>query len=133
MTVEDIHYSEESREALAFGSLRLSRVDITEIDNYSTNDLFIYRADNPEKIEHLAPKEYQILWMLIGANGGFVTLTRILDFIYDNDEEDAPLSNVIEVYVSRVRKKIKKITERVKIEGRIRFGYRLREVNPFLP
>ncbi len=52
----------------------------------------------------LAAKEYALVELLALHRGKLVTRTKIYDHIYD--ERDATLSNVVDVYVSNVRKKL---------------------------
>jgi len=52
----------------------------------------------------LAPKEYALVELLILHRGQLVTRTMIYDHIYD--ETDDSLSNVVDVYVSNIRKKL---------------------------
>jgi len=52
----------------------------------------------------LAPKEYALVELLVLHRGRLVTRTMIYDHIYD--ETDDSLSNVVDVYVSNIRKKL---------------------------
>jgi two-component system OmpR family response regulator len=52
----------------------------------------------------LAPKEYALVELLALHRGKLVTRTMIYDHIYD--ETDDSLSNVVDVYVSNIRKKL---------------------------
>jgi len=52
----------------------------------------------------LTPKEYALLELLALNRGKLVTRTMIYDHIYD-DEEDT-LSNVVDVYVANLRRKL---------------------------
>ena len=52
----------------------------------------------------LAPKEYALVELLALNRGKLVTRTMIYDHIYD--ETDDSLSNVVDVYVSNIRKKL---------------------------
>lgn len=54
----------------------------------------------------LAPKEYTLLELLVLNRGSLVTRSMIYDHIYD--ESDPTFSNVVDVYVSNVRKKLGK-------------------------
>jgi|GEM_PF-7107014 DNA-binding response OmpR family regulator len=56
--------------------------------------------------EHLTKKEFQVLWLLNRANGGLVDRGEIEQFLYEDADKDSPLSNTIEAFISRVRKKI---------------------------
>lgn len=52
----------------------------------------------------LAPKEYALLEFLALHRGSLVTRSTLYEHIYD--EQDATMSNVVDVYVSSVRKKL---------------------------
>jgi two-component system OmpR family response regulator len=52
----------------------------------------------------LAPKEYALLEFLALHRGTLVTRSKLYEHIYD--EEDATMSNVVDVYVASVRKKL---------------------------
>ncbi len=52
----------------------------------------------------LSPKEYALVEYLAHHRGALVTRTMIYDHIYD--DEDETLSNVLDVYVSRIRKRL---------------------------
>jgi len=52
----------------------------------------------------LAPKEYALVELLALNRGKLVTRTKIYEHIYD--ETDDSLSNVVDVYVSNIRKKL---------------------------
>jgi two-component system, OmpR family, response regulator len=52
----------------------------------------------------LSPKEYALVWYLALRPGRVISQSALFEHIYD--EDDAAGSNVIEVYVSRIRKKL---------------------------
>ena len=52
----------------------------------------------------LAPKEYALLEFLAMHRGELVTRAMLYDHIYD--EEDATMSNVVDVYVAAIRRKL---------------------------
>jgi two-component system OmpR family response regulator len=52
----------------------------------------------------LAPKEFALVELLAFNRGKLVTRTAIYEHIYD--ENDSSLSNVVDVYVSNIRKKL---------------------------
>ncbi|MCI0339613.1 MAG: response regulator transcription factor [Planctomycetales bacterium] len=56
------------------------------------------------KLVDLAAKEYALVELLALHRGKLVTRTKIYDHIYD--QSDPTLSNVVDVYVSNVRKKL---------------------------
>jgi len=58
------------------------------------------------KAVELAPKEYAILELLALRRGTLVTRTMIYDHVYDEDGDT--LSNVVDVYVAALRRKLGK-------------------------
>jgi two-component system OmpR family response regulator len=55
-------------------------------------------------VVELSPKEYALVEYLAHHRGALVTRTMIYEHIYD--DEDESLSNVLDVYVSRIRKRL---------------------------
>jgi DNA-binding response OmpR family regulator len=76
-----------------------------------------------EEKTRLTNKEYQMLEMLITADGGIISVERFMDKIwgYDSDTEQ----NVVWVYVSYLRKKLSGIGSKVEIEAHRNLGYSL--------
>ncbi len=92
--------------------------------------MYLSERDSDVVIEgehiHLTPKEYQILWLLNSREGQFVTEDEMRQFLYDDEEVDAPLGNVVEAVVSRLRKKLSTVEHNgVKITNEQRLGYKL--------
>lgn len=77
--------------------LRLGAVEI------NTASRTVKRGGRPVE---LSPKEYALAELLALHRGELVTRTMIYDHIYD--ENDGTLSNVVDVYVSNLRKKLGK-------------------------
>ncbi len=77
---------------------------------------------NDQKVR-LTNKEFQMLEMLISADGGIVSVERLMDKIwgYDTDTEQ----NVVWVYVSYLRKKLSNLGSSVAIEAHRNLGYSL--------
>ena len=71
----------------------------------------------------LTNKEFQILEMLISADGGIISVDRFMDKIwgYDSDTEQ----NVVWVYVSYLRRKLEGLGSSVAIEAHRNLGYSL--------
>lgn len=71
----------------------------------------------------LTNKEFQMLEMLITADGGIISVDRFMDKIwgYDSDTEQ----NVVWVYVSYLRKKLSGLGSTVVIEAHRNLGYSL--------
>lgn len=55
---------------------------------------------------HLTPSEYQVLWLLNSRAGDYVSEDQIRQFIYDDEDVDAPLSETIDVFITRLRNKL---------------------------
>jgi DNA-binding response OmpR family regulator len=75
--------------------------------------------------ERLSPMEYQIIWLLVRAQGGCVTYDEMVYFIYDERMKDIPLANTIQVFICRLRKKLSSISQMVVIETFRSYGYNL--------
>jgi DNA-binding response OmpR family regulator len=71
----------------------------------------------------LTNKEFQMLEMLITADGGIISVEKFMDKIwgYDSDTEQ----NVVWVYVSYLRRKLSGIGSSVVIEAHRNLGYSL--------
>lgn len=82
---------------------------------------------NSSDHEDLSSTEYQILWLLIRASGNMITEEEMLNFIHDDDSKDAPVGNQVNVYISKLREKLNRLTRgTVKIETiRGLAGYRI--------
>lgn len=61
-----------------------------------------------EKEIKLTPTEYQILWILVRAQGGVVSEAEIESFLHEHkpEDRDLPLTNAIASNVTRVRRKL---------------------------
>ncbi len=94
----------ENREPV-FGSLRL---------DLETREAFV-----ENKSVELTKSEYQILWLLVRANGNIVSSEEIENFLYEDisDDQDGPLHNIIPVFLTRIRKKLDPLTE-----GKVKIG-----------
>ena len=73
----------------------------------------------------LTPKEFQLLHLLLRSPGTVITRTAIIDHIYDDDFD--AFSNVIDVFVSRLRKKLDAHGDSSLIHTVRGVGYVLRE------
>ena len=67
----------------------------------------------PRGFEILTPKEYQVLWLLVRGQGAVITPDEMMYFLYEETDEDLPLGNSIQVFITRARKKIGLVSERV--------------------
>ena len=75
-----------------------------------------------EKVR-LTNKEFQMLEMLISADGGIISVDRFMDKIWGYDSETE--QNVVWVYVSYLRRKLSGIGSSVAIEAHRNLGYSL--------
>ena len=79
-------------------------------------------ACGAEKVR-LTNKEFQMLEMLIEANGGIISVEKFMDKIWGYDSETE--QNVVWVYVSYLRRKLAGIGSSVAIEAHRNLGYSL--------
>jgi DNA-binding response OmpR family regulator len=73
----------------------------------------------------LSRYEFSILWLLVRAQGGFVNRDVISYFLYDDSDEDMPLSNTVEVFLCRLRKKLVEVSRQVRIINFRSYGFGL--------
>ena len=71
----------------------------------------------------LTAKEFQLLDMFVAARGKVLSRTRILNKIWGYDSD--PLTNVVDVYVQRLRRKLARLGSDVVIRTRRAEGYQL--------
>ena len=76
-----------------------------------------------EKSLRLTNKEFQMLEMLITADGGIISVERFMDKIWGYDSETE--QNVVWVYVSYLRRKLASLDSTVAIEAHRNLGYSL--------
>ena len=79
-------------------------------------------ACGAEKVR-LTNKEFQMLEMLISADGGIISVERFMDKIWGYDSETE--QNVVWVYVSYLRRKLATLGSSVVIEAHRNLGYSL--------
>jgi DNA-binding response OmpR family regulator len=106
----------------------LTKIDAGAMSTGVVGDLYIDFQDKkiigPKGSEVLPRWEYQIFWLLSRGPGSLITRDEMCYFMYDEDEaRDIPLGNAIEVYISRIRKRLQRISARVRIETHRSFGY----------
>jgi DNA-binding response OmpR family regulator len=75
-----------------------------------------------EKVR-LTNKEFQMLEMLITADGGIISVDKFMDKIWGYDSETE--QNVVWVYVSYLRRKLLGLGSSVRIEAHRNLGYSL--------
>ena len=63
-----------------------------------------HRVERDGEAVELTAREYALLELLVFQRGALVTRTAIYDHLYDDESET--LSNVVEVYVARLRRKL---------------------------
>ena len=76
-----------------------------------------------EQEVRLTNKEFQMLEMLITADGGIISVERFMDKIWGYDSETE--QNVVWVYVSYLRRKLAGVGSSVAIEAHRNLGYSL--------
>ena len=80
------------------------------------------------KVIYLSPNEFQIVWLLNRANGNFVTEAEITEFLYEDSDDDLPLSNVVASLVVRIRNKIRNEGLHLNVGFQRGFVYRLERI-----
>ena len=103
----------------------------SDVDNRITaGDLTLDRASfelsTPKAKVKLANKEFQMMEMLMSAPGHVISVETFMDHIWGFDTETE--SNVVWVYVSYLRKKLKALGTNVNIKAMRNAGYSL-EIN----
>ena len=101
----------KNREA-SFGPLRL--------------DLESKKAFVGNESVKLTNAEYQVLWLLVRANGAIVSSGEIENFLYEDipEDKDIPLHNTVQVFLSRIRNKLDPLTDgRIKLSTFRGIGY----------
>ena len=77
------------------------------------------------KMVSLSPKEFAILEFLMRNHGNVVTRTKLIEHVWDYNFDS--LSNVVDVFVAAVRKKIDKSSKKKLIHTIHGVGYKLSE------
>ena len=80
------------------------------------------------EIINLSPKEFAILEFLMRNHGNVVTRTKLIEHVWDYNFDS--LSNVVDVFVAAVRKKIDKNSRKKLIHTIHGVGYKLSETKP---
>lgn len=101
--------AERQPEALAIGAARLLR-DVPALAGPA--------GDMP-----LTAREAALLQLLIEARGSTLSRERILARVWQADRD--PLTNVVDVYVSRLRRKLRAQDPAIRLEAMRGLGYRL--------
>ena len=101
------------------------RPPITEIKFLDFGDLKLNTADRTLNGLELTDKESEILTMLMKSSNLAVTKSQILAHVWGADSEHD--ENYVEVYMSYLRKKIKRLSSKVKIKTVRGLGYKLME------
>lgn len=100
--------------ALSIGTIELDR------------DLPALRSGETEV--QLTLRELSLIELLLNANGKTVSRERILSRVWQTDSD--PLTNIVDVYVSRLRRKLEQLDTSVKIMNVRGMGYRISESRP---
>jgi len=108
-------------------ALSRRRVQALDPAHLQTADLMLdlgrRRADRAGKMIELSPKEFALLEFLMRNQGRVVTRTQILDHVWGYDY--SPDSNLVDVYVTYLRRKVDRGRERKLIRTVRGAGYAL--------
>ncbi len=96
-----------------------------------TMDLLSHRVERAGRKIDLQPREFRLLEYLMRHSGQVVTRTMLLEKVWDYHFD--PQTNVIDVHVSRLRRKIDKDFGQVLLHTVRGTGYLLREPTPTDP
>ena len=77
-----------------------------------------------ERLLALTPREFSLLECLIGASGKVVSRTQILEQVWGCSRH--PLTNVVEVYIRQLRRKVDQGASEPLIQTVRGFGYKIR-------
>jgi DNA-binding response OmpR family regulator len=103
------------------------RVQVREPDRLRTGDLMLdlrrRRAERNGKTIELSPKEFALLEFLMRNEGRVITRTQILDHVWGY--EYSPDSNLVDVYVTYLRRKVDRGHQRKLIRTVRGTGYAL--------
>ena len=98
------------------------RPPMAEVEKMSFGDLELDLTNRTLGGETLTDKEAEILKMLMKTPASAVTKAQILAHVWGSDSEYD--ENYVEVYISYIRKKIAKISDKVKIKTIRGLGYK---------
>jgi DNA-binding response OmpR family regulator len=108
-------------------ALSRRRVQAREPERLQTADLVLdlnrRRAERAGRIIELSPKEFALLEFLMRNEGRVVSRTQILDHVWGYDY--SPDSNLVDVYVTYVRRKVDRSHDRKLIRTVRGVGYAL--------
>ena len=90
-------------------------------------DLFTHKAYRGESEIKLTSKEYEVLSYLMRHPNRVIRRTELVEHIWADDSEK--ISNLIDVFIYRLRKKINKGAEVELLQTRRGFGYILQDPN----
>lgn len=102
---------------------RTESVDTSLTFGDITLELASSMLSSRDKSVRLTNKEFQMLEMLINADGGIISVDKFMDKIWGYDSETE--QNVVWVYVSYLRKKLSSLGSSVMIEAHRNLGYSL--------
>lgn len=102
---------------------RTESVDTSLTFGDITLELASSMLSSGDKSVRLTNKEFQMLEMLINADGGIISVDKFMDKIWGYDSETE--QNVVWVYVSYLRKKLSSLGSSVMIEAHRNLGYSL--------
>jgi len=71
---------------------------------------------SPLGFEPVGGQELCIAWILFRAGDTYITKDELYCFLYENDARQVPLTNVVEVYLARLRKRIVRLSNEVELQ-----------------
>jgi len=87
------------------------------------------RSINTNKFKNLSAQEYQILWLLVRAQGAVLSRSEMEGFLYEDlaEKENTPSgSGTLDVVLNRIKKKIDAVAgSKIVIENLHNVGWRL--------
>ena len=89
----------------------------------TTLDRTAFRISGPDGVLALGSKEFQIMEMLMSANGATVPPERIMDSVWGLETESD--ISIVWVYISYLRKRLSAMNSKVKIVSKRNIGYKL--------
>lgn len=96
-------------------------------DSLTVGDLAFDRKSRQVSVKNqplrLTSKEYALLEFFASQPGAVITRTQIAESLWDDSYD--PFSNVIDVYIRRLRRKLAEASSAATIQTRRREGYRL--------
>lgn len=117
----------DNKELLARVASALRRRTQPFLDKLAFGDLILNKSDLTVSAKNksfpLSAKEFQILEMLVANQPMIISRVKMIEKIWGYDFEGD--SNIVDVYISVIRKKLKSINSQSKIKAVRSMGYRM--------